>query len=227
MFRGKRDRVDRLNAEASEQYAKACEAWEQALADHEDRETVRLELFDSAKPLTADRVQDYLSDVLACVEWPRETIVSLECDDSVMGVMIDIDLPEIEDMPDKSAAVAARGLKLNIKDRPETQRRREYMIHVHGVAFRVIGEVFAALPRIQRVMCSGFSQRVDRSTGQVGHEYLFSIRLPRAAWMAINFSRLADLDLPSCLGTFDMRREMTSKGVFRPIEPFNCFESPA
>jgi hypothetical protein len=165
--------------------------------------------------------------VLGRVEWPRETVVSVEVDYTATGVLIDVDLPEIEDMPDKSATVAARGLKLNIKDRSAAQRRREYVTHVHGVAFRVIGEVFAALPRIDHVLASGFSQRADRSTGQASNEYLFSVRVARSAWAALNFSRVADLDLPSCLGKFDIRRNMTSTGVFKPIEPFTSIEDGA
>jgi hypothetical protein len=43
------------------------------------------------------------------------------------------------------------------------------------------------------------------------------------AWVTIDFSRLADLDLPSCLGNFDIRLEMTPRAVFRPIEPFASF----
>lgn len=38
---------------------------------------------------------------------------------------------------EKEAREAGRGLKLNIKQRSETQRRKEYMVHVHAIGFRI------------------------------------------------------------------------------------------
>jgi hypothetical protein len=224
IFRGWRERIERQNAAAKEQYEHALAAWIQAREAHDQAEAARLLLFSPTTAPDVGQVQEYLAVVLARVEWPRETIASLEVDQTATRVLIDVDLPEIEDMPDKEATVAARGLRIIVKDRSATQRRREYMTHVHGVAFRVIGEVFAALPRIERVMASGFSQRADRTTGQVSDEYLFSIRVARSAWSMLNFSRLDALDLPACLGTFDIRRAMTSTGIFKPIQPFASFE---
>jgi hypothetical protein len=227
MFRGKRERIERLNAEALAQYVKDIATWEDACAVHDKREEARLTLFDMAAVVAPGEVQDYLCDVLERVEWPRETSLSLEVDQTATEVSIDVDLPEIEDMPDKAATIAARGLKLNIKDRPPVQRRREYMAHVHGVIFRIVGETFAALPRIQLVTASGFSQRADRTTGHVGDEYLLSVRVSRSLWLALNFSEISHLDVAACLGSFDIRRNMTSTGVFRPIEPFTSLSGNA
>jgi hypothetical protein len=112
-------------------------------------------------------------------------------------------------MPTSQATVATRGMKINIKPRPETQRRKEYMNHVHAIAFRLIGEIFASLPTVQHVVISGFSQRSNRATGQVSDEYLFSVRVQRSEWINLNFNNLQTLDLPTCLGSFDIRRNMT------------------
>lgn len=224
IFRSKREKIERLNQEAAERNEKDVIAWERDRDEHDRRESERLRLFQPDNQLDERIVQEYLTDVLSRVEWPRETAVSIELDESSTGVMVDVDLPEIEDMPDKIASVANRGLKLNIKNRSDTQRRREYMAHVHGVAFRLIGEVFSALPRIDRIAVSGFSQRVDRKSGHVADEYLFSVRVARQQWAALNFARLSDLDLTSCLSAFDLRRNMTATGVFKPIEPFTTLE---
>jgi len=32
---------------------------------------------------------------------------------------------------------------------------------------------------------------------------------------------LKEIDLPACLGSFDIRRKMTKTGVFTPITPFD------
>lgn len=220
IFRYKREQIERLNAQALEQYTHDIAAWDRARAEHDKREDARLVLFDSAAVVAPEKCREYLCAVLGRVKWPRETTISLEVDEGATNVSIDVDLPEIEDMPDKAASIAARGLKLNIKDRPPVQRRREYMTHVHGVFFRIIGEVFAALPRIRFVTASGFSQRPDQTTEQVVDEYLVSVQVPRSAWLALNFSEISQIDVAACLGSFDIRRDMTSTGVFRPIEPF-------
>lgn len=135
--------------------------------------------------------------------------------------MIDVDLPEAEDMPTEQATVAARGLKLNTKTRSEAQKRKEYMNHVHGIAFLLIGQVYASLPVVQRVVISGYSQRPDKATGQISDDYLFSVRVSRQEWSQLNFDNLAALDVPTCLGNFEIRRNMTKTGVFTPIEPFS------
>jgi len=75
--------------------------------------------------------------------WPRETIVSLEIDANGGTVWIDIDLPEIEDLPQRVASMAASGKRLNIKDKAQKQLRVEYATHVHGIALRLAGAALA------------------------------------------------------------------------------------
>ncbi len=220
LFKRRREQIEAANAAAREQHMAQLAEWERSRDRHDDVETTRLQLFQPDAIPNPAVAQEYLADILEQIGWPRETTASLEVDDSATRVLADIDLPEIEDMPDKSATVAARGLKLNIKERSATQRRREYMVHVHGVVFRVIGEIFAALPAVKFVAVSGYSQRADKATGNTADDYLLSVRVSRAKWEPLDFSGLSDLDLPSCLAAFDLRRKMTVTGIFTPIEPF-------
>jgi len=48
---------------------------------------------------------------------PSETAVSFEIRDGGMTVLLDVDLPEIEDMPTKAASVPQRGLELQLEPR--------------------------------------------------------------------------------------------------------------
>ena len=217
-----RTRLEAHNAEMRNEHSKAVSEWERARAAHERTQRQLLRLFDPSINPTSEEIQDFILKVMGRIAWPRETTVSLEVSEDATRVQVDIDLPEMEDMPDKSATVAARGLKLNIKDRPESQRRREYMQHVHGVVFRVIGEIFHAWPRCMQIVCSGYSQRASKLSGQVSDEYLLSVRVSREAWNGINFKRLCDIDLPNCLGTFEIRREMSANAVFKSIQPFDA-----
>lgn len=123
-------------------------------------------------------------------------------------------------MPTHQAAIAARGFKLNLHERSETQVRKAYAAHVHGVVFRVVGEAFATLPTLQSVLCSGFSQRVDAATGKASDNYLLSVRVAREAWSRIDFGNLAQVDPATALAQFDLRSDCTASGRFSAIVPF-------
>jgi hypothetical protein len=165
-----------------------------------------------------------LEDTLHEIAWPRETLVAAELLDGGNTVMIDVDLPEIEDMPNKTAGVPARGMKLAVKDMSATQVQKLYMRHIHSIGFRIIGEAFAALPQTRRVILSGYSQRRDKATGQASDEYLYSVRVDRAAWAGIDFTPagLNNLNVVESFGRFDLRRTMSKTGVFKTIEPYSA-----
>ena len=76
--------------------------------------------------------------------WPRETSVYFDILDAGRRVALDIDLPEIEDMPAKVAAVTGRGFEIKFNEMSATKVRQLYMRHVHAVGFRVVGEVMAS-----------------------------------------------------------------------------------
>ena len=166
-------------------------------------------------------MQQYLEQALSAIAWPRETAVSVEIEAAGPVVWLDVDLPELEHMPTHSATVATRGLKVNIKEKPEKQRRRDYLTHVHAVAFRLIGEAVAALPTAAAVLLSGYTQRPDRATGHAADVYVLSIRVARTKWREIHFDDLAQVDPIEALGRFDCRREIKKNLDLASIEPFD------
>ena len=93
----------------------------------------------------------FLEEVLQDIVWPRETTLSFDILEDGKKVIVDVDLPEIEDMPDKVASVPQRGYRLSVKEISATQVQKNYMRHVHAVGFRIIGEIFAALPTVNPV----------------------------------------------------------------------------
>jgi hypothetical protein len=94
------------------------------------------------------------------------------------------------------------------------------MRHIHGVGFRIAGELFAALPNTIGIVLSAYSQRSDKTTGQIKDEYLYSVRIPREKWMNINFDNLGEVDIIEAFSQFELRREMSKTGIFKPIDPF-------
>ena len=134
-------------------------------------------------------------------------------------VLLDVDLPELEDMPTKLAAVPSRGLKLSVKEMTASKLQKLYSDHVHSVAFRLIGEVFAALPTAQQVVFSGYSQRRDKGTGQLSDEYLISVRCQRSVWESCDFKGLVAIDAAVALSRFELVRDQLKSGAFKAILP--------
>jgi len=194
--------------------------WKESKEAHEAKQEGHRHRYEELRLTDVPTMEELLNEALTVVPWPRETLISFDLNDDGRTLFLDVDLPEVEDMPTRSAEVAARGLKLNIKGRSDTQVRKLYMTHVHAVIFRGIGESFATLPSLNEVMCSGFSQRTDPATGTERDEYLLSVRVARDEWRRLNFNGLGQLDLVACLGEFDLRRDMSKSSVFDPIEPF-------
>ncbi|MEQ1661495.1 MAG: hypothetical protein ABL877_02240 [Thiobacillus sp.] len=221
LFASRRARIDKENAEAEAAYNASMLIWNRGLHEHESREQARKVLFDERVHTEVPAMEIVLEESLMDIIWPRETSLESDIRDGGRVVMIDVDLPEVEELPRKTAAVPARGYKLSIKELPTTRHQQLYMRHVHGVGFRIIGEVFAMLPKAEEVVLSGYSQRPDKSTGEVQDQYLYSVRVRRPEWGRINFANLDDVDPTEALGLFEIRREITKAGLFKTIVPFD------
>jgi hypothetical protein len=214
-----RRRIDAANEEQQRTYAREKQDWRTAKEQHEQRDAEAAARFNAARSGDAQEMERFLSDRLASLTWPRQTNASYEVTADGHTVHLDVDLPEVEDMPTEIHTAATRSLKLNTKTKSDTQIRREYMQHVHGVLFRVIGEVFHSLPTVNEVVASGFTQRPDPTTGAIRDDYILSSRCTRHAWQATGFANLHALDVIQAFDRFDTRRKVTKTGVFTPIEP--------
>jgi hypothetical protein len=220
LFQRKRARLERENAEKESHYERALKNWQTEKQRFEQAERRREEFIERDIYSDVSAMEIFLEENLQSIVWPRETNISAEILDGGKRIFLDVDLPEIEDMPNKMAAVPQRGYKLSVKEISTSQVRRLYMQHIHGVGFRIIGETFAALPNAQEVALSAFSQRSNAATGQVADDYLYSVRVDRNAWCRIRFDNLQNLDVVEALAQFDLRRSLTKTGAFKAIEPF-------
>jgi hypothetical protein len=186
-----------------------------------EKEQARLKNYIDVERLTnVEAMRDFLEEHLDAVEWPLETNASFEVYNGGTQVWLDVDLPEIEMMPHRTAKVNHNKLNLTISELSKTQQQQNYMTHIHAIGFRLIGETFIALPSAQEVILSGYSQRPSKKTGHIEDEYLYSVRVYRNLWEKINFARLDLLNPVACFEMFDMRRTINKAGIIDPIEPF-------
>jgi hypothetical protein len=220
LFRSRRETIERDNAERVAEHERVVAAWESAKSSFEASESERKVLIERGIYTDTKAMEAFLEMVLLDIVWPRETTVSAEVNDAGKQVFIDVDLPEIEDMPTKTASAPQRGYKLTVKEMTPSRVQQLYMRHIHGIGLRIIGETFATLPVAQTVVLSAFSQRPDPKTGHLNDEYLYSVRVGREEWSGLNFENLESLDAVEALAQFELRREVTKMSGLKPIEPF-------
>lgn len=105
-----KQRYEKQRIAQAEQYAE----WQHQYREHEKLHAV-CSLSERAIPPDARFFEHCLEEVFSQTEWPRETLVTFEVRPEESTVWLDVDLPEIEDMPDKVYSVNARGTDINEK----------------------------------------------------------------------------------------------------------------
>lgn len=224
LFKSQREKVEAQNRSALADYQIRLNKWEEKKKEHYTKEERRRILIEELIYTDPEAMSEYLEGSLQEIVWPRETNVSTEILADGRIVFIDVDLPEIEDMPSKKAAVPANGYKLSVKELSAANVQRLYMRHVHGIAFRIVGETFSSIPKADEVILSGYSQRPNKATGQISDEYLFSVRVKRNVWSEVAFGNLGSIDVVESLTLFELRRLMSKTGVFKPVAPYSPAE---
>lgn len=218
LFKGAQ--IQAQNVRAKLLHEAAVRQWEEDRAAFDSKEKKKQELVSRATAGDPEAMELFFGEVLQDIVWPRETLVSFEVRDQGAQLCFDVDLPEVEHMPHKTASVPQRGYKLTVKEMSATAVQKLYAQHVHSIAFRLLGEAFAMLPTVQEATLSAFSQRKSKATGHEADEYILSVVATRQRWQEINFSDLPAIDVIQAFDRFELRRSMTKTGVFTPIQPF-------
>lgn len=206
---------------ALNEYELACTNWREKKTQHQQlQETGEFE-HREALSRDVDYAAAALEKTMQTLSWPRETLISFQLDFGASIVWLDVDLPEIEDLPDRIASIAASGKKLNVKAKPQKTLRLEYARHIHGIAFRLASVTASTLPWAKKINLSGFSQRLDTATGVVNDDYLFSVKFTREGLEKIDYNSLEAVDPIDAIAAFEHRRKMTVTGIFKAVEPYS------
>lgn len=215
-----RQRVVDENRRAQAVFDQAYRDWETRKAKHDAAEFARYQREDEGVLHDPDAMAATLRERLEEIDWPRETRIDFDLGSDVSTIAVDIDMPGEDEMPDQFWVMPARQVRLLPRRLSATRQRKLYRDHVHGVAFRVLGAVFARLPRVQEARVSGYRQVIDSATGSKRDQYLFSVKVTREQWSRVHFDRLELVDPVAAMEAFTLRRDMTKTGFFRDIEPF-------
>lgn len=191
LLRGSRMARDAEVAEL--QYRQDLSAWEKTREAHELERTEIEKAFRLAARGFSAHMEKALDYVLSGIAWPKQTQVDYEFSQDVTGVALDVDLPDEGDVPRRVAQARGNG-KLTFKNRTDAQVRRDFVSLCYGSLFRVVGEVFALLPGIQKVLVSGYIQRNNAANGVIEDQYVISALVTRSQWDSLDFNRLEAID---------------------------------
>lgn len=211
--------IDASYQQRLQHYEVELSAWQTASATHAKEQEQRAARFVEGLKNDEQLIAEILTAELDALDWPRETLVDFDIDTAKKRIYLDVDLPEIEDMPKRNAEWGAHKRRLLIKDKSSRQLREEYARHIHGIILRLAGVVLAVVPDIEQVVISGYSQRLDTATGHTNDDYLVSVAIDKSKFAELNFAQLDCIDPIAAIEQFSLIRNMTKTGIFRPIVP--------
>ncbi|MGH4036573.1 MAG: DUF4236 domain-containing protein [Sphaerochaeta sp.] len=165
---------------------------------------------------TVDFLIEKLNQYLHEIKMPVDFSVSFDVIESGKKIYLDIDLPEIEDYPKKKARILASG-KVSVKDKSMKDRKGDYIKSIAGMSIYFASVVFSISPVIDEVVVSGFTQRVNKASGNIEDEYVYSVRYEKEKFYRLNVD---NIEPELTLKSFSHRMKTTAQNDLRVIEPF-------
>ncbi len=165
----------------------------------------------------AEVINDAVEAWIGSCELPVEINVDFEWHPEQGIMFLDVDLPEIEDIPDNEIVRLASG---NLKEKKKTQStlKQEYVSLVFGLAIFISANIFNISPAIRGITISGYTQRRN-SAGDINDEYVYSIKFIRDIFEQSILQSVNPLRF--CM-RFENRCNMTSTMLLKKITPFEA-----
>ena len=203
---------DRDNFEVQEKEAKRAEY----IKKKEEYEKMKKDLQEkSASP--EDYINKSIEHLLKSITLPLEFSIDYEYDGSKGYLLVDLDLPEIEDLPGKKVSILSRGT-VSIKDKTKKELNEDYVTCVCGLAFFFAGNLFNISHDIKKILISAYTQRLNSKTGNKENEYVYSVVFARNIFASLN---VANIDPLKGLDNFEHVINVTSSGEMKKIEPLS------
>jgi len=217
-----KQQIEKLDTEylyAMRQWTTDMEDWTKGYEQHKKTQEDVERNFNNLIRSDLSFMETHLESVLDTMSWPRETLISYEISEDMTKLCLDVDLPEIEDLPMRVASLASTGKKANIKNKTQKQQRLDYARHVHGIALKLSATALSELPSLNNVLISGYSQRLNEAIGKIQDDYLFSILFTRDSIEELNFEHPEHINPIEAVENFEHIRKMTTTGAFKAIVP--------
>lgn len=166
-----------------------------------------------------ETVNSAVESWIASCELPVEINVDYEWHQKNHIMWLDVDLPEIEDLPENEVVRLASG---NLRNKKKTQAtlKQEYVNLVFGLAIFISANIFNVSPAIHGIVISGYTQRRNKN-GDINDEYVYSIKFARNIFENSMLQKGNPLDF--CM-KFENRCNITSTMLMKKIKPFDMTE---
>lgn len=156
----------------------------------------------------------HLVSCLQDVLWPAPILMSYGFRDAE-EVRFDVRIPDAATLPDREASVAV-GNRVVVRPMEPVRQSLQYTRHSFGLVVRVVGEAFAALPSVRRVMVSGYQTPAGGRP-----RYVVSVSTERKVWSLLYGARwITEGTAERALQPLGARYDQTGLGALLPIEPF-------
>lgn len=162
-----------------------------------------------------DYVNQRIEEVLQDIELPLDFSIQYEYSKDSGTVKLDLDLPEIEDLPVKKAVLHPSG-RLTVKQKLQKERNRDYVNCVLGLAFFIAGSIFNVSTHICEIQISGYTQRINTKTGNREDQYVFSVSFDRDTFSGLNCVNIEPLE---AFSLFDCHLHITKSYIMKTVEP--------
>lgn len=192
-----------------EQWQKQQAAFQQYQADAAQRAEELVRLLAGEQ----EALESAISQWLAELELPVEASAAFQLKGETL--YLDLDLPEIEDIPSQQATLAADG-SVKVKERTQKAARASYATCVFGLGIFMTAMMFNFSPRIRQVVLSAYTQRRDKQ-GNLVDDYIYSVKYLREGFEGRD---LGAVDPEEFFLEFENRCLMTKTKIFKSIEPY-------
>lgn len=162
-------------------------------------------------------IEERLEDIFSEIQLPADFSISFQIKNDGNDILLDIDLPEIEDFPSKKAQKLASG-KISVKDKTQKELKEDYFTSIAGIGIYITSIAFSAAPKIETITASGYTQRVNKATGNIEDEYVYSVKFNSTKFGKLNFDAI---DPKFTIQDFENRMTVSKTYELNKIEPFN------
>ena len=226
----KKLRSDFVDKEFLARYPVLFEEWNKRKTQHENDESNReiqtnnqyqinyetqKELLENAITGNREYIECKINEWVLSIELPVKFNLQYEYNDSGI-IKIDLDLPEIDELPKEKAIQLASG-QIKRKEKTQKELKHEYMRCIFGLAVFISSYLFDISPVIHEIVVSGYTQRRNKRTGENQDDYIYSVKFHRSGFVGIDFNTI---DIISFFEQFENRYILSQTYELKTIIPF-------
>lgn len=174
-----------------------------------------LQLKERASRGDINSMEQFLEKLLIHLDSPIHFSGSFDVE-CAEGIWLDIDLPEIEEIPDSIASVNASN-GISIKKKSKKKVNEDYSDLVSGIVLILASNVFSLLPSVDTIVVSGYTQRLNKTNGHIEDDYIYSVIVEKSMFNTINLQYVSPL---GALDNFNSVKNVTKAMEWKTITPY-------